>query len=534
MRYLLTAVLILSVAKGAFAGTAAPPQSPRNVVTIGMTDSAAGQAHSTITIVATPPSGAKVVSVVIAFGDTRLGPIAKDRAGRFQTSFDTKTVANGSYTFNALGKNAEGKHVWNATTQIEIYNKQAKEPVSPFSASDARVELTISGATFKVGQPIPYEVTVTNVSKQALPYEAANAPLIMPGHVVRVLDSTGKPLPLPHYARLISLLSGGAQLAPGETLTFDGYANQWAVLNKPGTYKVEASWSPRSWSHSFARMPKMTSPQVNIEVVAPTQQDTDNALAEARRQLQAATTRDTKDQAIWLLAYTLDPRSIHDIIHASMDSHEVQESGNALRRFEDQDAVRDDLLKELHDQGPYESLAYLLSWFKVPAAKSFPLLKPWLTKGDAMQRAEAVHALAMTQDKLADPGLRDLIVGLLKDPDPTVRKYGVEVVGRFPNTLDAVMAIAKSDPDHVVRGQTVIVLGGYKNDRAIPLLTEIALESDREMMRLAVGALETIASPASIAALQDFEKNAKGNLKTECELALDRIAKRKAAGTKGK
>ena len=373
--------------------------------------------------------------------------------------------------------------------------------VQSFQPSSVRVRLTISDAKFKVGQPIPYEIEVSNVGHTPVKYASCWQWRIMPGYSMEVFDKDGKALPSPTQSRVLSILCGLTELKAGQLARFRGFLNQWAILDTPGAYRVRALWSP----YGSGASPKAVSAPVAISIEKPTYAERDSILADARRQLKNASTLDEMQDAIWALAYTLDVRAIPDLVSAGQDVNVSQEAENALLRFSDKGRVQEELLKELGDHGPTEPLAYALSHFKIPADKSLPLLKQWLQSGTTEQRAAALLALSMIPERYADKSLRELIIAQTSDKDPTVRHHAVLAIGNggFGDTLDIVMKLANDEPDVRVREQAIVAVGWHKDDRAIPLLKGLAKDSNAAIKRAAVDALKNIGSPAATAALAE-------------------------------
>lgn len=360
-----------------------------------------------------------------------------------------------------------------------------------------RVELAISGRTFAVGQPIPYELKVTNLSKEKLPYTKWPQRLI-PGHDIIVLDASGKAVPRPMESWQIDLKGSFASIDPGASITFKDCVNRWFVPDKPGVYSVRASWSPERSRMPAKQLPELyKSASVSIKIRPSTKLDRDNALSEAQRHLRTARTTDEKTDAMWLLAYTMDDRAIIDVLRAGKDIYLAQDVMNGLRRFPDK-AVRGTVLRELRENGPYDSIARALSNLSVPADEAIPMLKHWLQKGDTEQRSGALLGLFMYRDRYKDPLLRELILAQLEDLDPTVRRHAVMALGdgEFGNTLDAVMEIAKNDPDKDVRWGAVTALGRYKDKNALPLLRKIAAGEDKVVAEAAKTAIKEIEKPA--------------------------------------
>lgn len=380
----------------------------------------------------------------------------------------------------------------------------AVEPAKDaFRPDDVRVELTIKGSEFKVGQPIAYEVRVTNLSKSALSYMRP-AGQVMPGHAIYIFDNSGKALPQPHATVFASVIMSEIALEPGASVTYRGYVSHWAVMSTPGNYSLKATWRPSSWRRHASSV-EATSAPVPIEIVKPTDAERDRFLDVARKQLRDASTIDEMADAIWALAYTLDVRAIPDLVRAGQDINVSLEVENALRRFENKADVENGLLKELETNGPTEPLAYALSQFKTPATKSLPLLKAWLEKGDTPQRAAALLGLSMIDQRYGDASVRALILSQLKDKESIVRHHAVLAVGNggFGDTLDTVMELAKNEPDVWVREQAITAVGWHKDDRSIPLLKQLAKDKNAAVKRAAIEALKRIGSAAAKAALAE-------------------------------
>lgn len=393
-----------------------------------------------------------------------------------------------------------------------------------FAASDVRVELKLPGTRFLVGQPIPYEVKVTNLSKTTLQYSYFQAASrLEPNHLIEVKDGSGKALPYLRYEASVDMKATSAALRPGESIRLKSFLNQWFVLDKPGIYAVIASWTPGTSSQQVWAKSR----PVRLELALPTKAEKDALLAKARRQMEESMDPQQKADAVWILAYTLDSRAIADLVAAGQDDLVSQDVHNALQRFPDRKRVVDELLGQLRDLGPTEPLAYALENFGVPAAKSLSLLKSWLEKGAPEQRAAALLALSMIEERYKDPALRELILKQLKDPDVRVRREAVLALGNggFGDTLDAVLELAKNDSDQAVRLNATTVLGLHRDDKAIPALKQLAGKGDRPIAVAAVESLQRIGSPAAIAALEEIAKGQDAYLRDLAQRELDQLKK---------
>lgn len=377
----------------------------------------------------------------------------------------------------------------------------AESSVRAFQSKDVRVVLSVSDAKFKIGQPIPYEIKVTNLGHTTISYMRCWAWRIEPGYLIEISDKSGKALPQPKQARVTSVIGGDAKIEAGGTAIFKGYLNQWADLSAEGAYTAKTSWS----SFMYSTSPKSTSAPVKLVIEKATEAERDKILADARSQLREASTLEEMQDAIWTLAYTLDVRAIPDLVRAGQDINVSQDAESALLRFSNRTDVEDELLKQLRDHGPSEPLAYALSHLKVPADKTLPQLKLWLQQGSSEQRADALLALSMIPERYADSSLREPILAQIADKDTRVRHHAVLALGdgSFGNTLDAVMGIAKNDPDIWVREQAIIAVGWHKDDRAIPLLKQLAKDKNAAISRAAIEALRKIGSPTATSALAE-------------------------------
>jgi HEAT repeat protein len=354
----------------------------------------------------------------------------------------------------------------------------------------ARIELTVSGTTFTVGQAIPYTLTVTNTSDQTLSYEQNYAPRILPGHTLRIYDGSRRPLARPVASGCFSVLGGICELRPNARVSFSGYLNQWAVMDKPGNYTVTASWQPRTVSVR-AKAPEAASRPVAFRVAAATQQDRDDALASARKLMQSAKDIDQRRDAVWVLGYTLDNRAIPDIIRQSRDPQMGQEWEYALFYLPDKTAANDGLVEEFRDNGPSILLAYAIAHARIPASRVMPLAQHWLEIGDTDQRLGALHSIGMVRSGPMSTVQRQLIEKQLKDPDEHIRQQAIEILAGMPQwSLDYILNAAKNDPSELVRGQAIICLGWTKDKRATEALKELTHSDSAKLSKLAKEALE--------------------------------------------
>ncbi len=237
-------------------------------------------------------------------------------------------------------------------------------------AAAVRVELTIPGSTYLVGQVIPYELKVTNLSSHVVRYQSSGAQRYISPYRITATDSAGKSVRYATRVWPISVLYTTPEIKVCASETFRGAVNEWIILDKPGTYEMTASWhsdnpgTPFFSLNSIGMVPRLQqkSAPLTIRIKAATQQQRDDILSQARATLQAAETMYEKQDAIDLLGYTADDRAIWDIVRAGVESFLTLPAEDALFRFANKDEVREAIIGECGSSGgPYSRLLNQLS-----------------------------------------------------------------------------------------------------------------------------------------------------------------------------
>jgi hypothetical protein len=362
---------------------------------------------------------------------------------------------------------------------------------------ELRLASAVPAGGFEVGEMIPYEVTITNIGQKPVSVQHINPSLFPPDeYSILLTDEKGKVL-APDGRLWMGSFADSAGLKPGLSLTYRGAVNRWGMLNKPGKYTARAYFGVTA--------PGVSSQPVDFEIKPWTHDQRDKRLHEAVDALRKASTPKDRLNAIVALGITLDsgaiPLLIQELRAPGANSLAVE---SALLMMPDRGAVRSAVLAELKGYGSNEPLAYMLSWLQIPEKESVPLLCVWLKNGNAAQRASALQSLAMNARDYSDSSIKPAILSSLKDPDANVRRYAVAALaaGKYADTLNDVMEIAKSDSNSTVREQAVISLGSYKDDGAVPLLESLAKDKSVTISRYAREALNMIHSAAADAALK--------------------------------
>jgi HEAT repeat protein len=160
-----------------------------------------------------------------------------------------------------------------------------------------------------------------------------------------------------------------------------------------------------------------------------------------------------------------------------------------------------DLLAEEHDRRVRGRMCQVLALMGPPAV---PILLGWLDD----TRWFVVRNVAYILGRIGDESTFRALAGILDHAHPRVR---LEVVRALPvlGGSDAITPLLQTmaDPDPTVCREVVKLLGGLRNDEAVPALRELigrplAPGEDMEIRREAMGALATIGSPFARAALE--------------------------------
>jgi twitching motility protein PilT len=129
-----------------------------------------------------------------------------------------------------------------------------------------------------------------------------------------------------------------------------------------------------------------------------------------------------------------------------------------------------------------------------PNGELWPKLVASLRDDDWWVRERVMDALV----ELAGHGLSSYMVHWLADGSDVVRRFALSVLGRLrdPETIGALVHVAKNDPDWWVREKAIEVIAEFKDARAVPLLAEI-LHASPELAVAAISALKSIDPIAS-------------------------------------
>ncbi|MBI2842343.1 MAG: hypothetical protein HYX78_02985 [Armatimonadetes bacterium] len=119
--------------------------------------------------------------------------------------------------------------------------------VSP-RIGDLTLELSTPASSFRLGEPIPYELKITNTSDRYIRFDGgiedrmrAGSPLKANCYVIEVLGEDGEPVPPPEVPKS-GAGSQQAAVPPGQAILLKGQINNWAAFSQPGTYQVRALW----------------------------------------------------------------------------------------------------------------------------------------------------------------------------------------------------------------------------------------------------------------------------------------------------
>lgn len=358
----------------------------------------------------------------------------------------------------------------------------------PHSASDdyrsVRMELKIGSGShpgaYEVGESIPYEVRIRNEGDKPVRIDLLDPDFFPPqNYWIVVKDHDGKALPARFSCEAYSIISGRGPVAPGESTTGTGWLNQFVTLSTPGVYTVNAR------SNSFVRNCP-DSPPVELTIKPATPAGRKARLRDATNALLSAQSANGKMKAVLVLGFTLDPAAIPMLVKAMREPGLRSAPQSGLCGLSERDLVQEAMLDELKTYGPYEPLAYMLSWIQVPEKESVPLLGKWLRKGNPAQLSSALHALWMNSREYVDPSLKRLIRACLKNPNPDVRRNAVLAlrVGKYGGTLVDAMRVAETDPNAGVRVQAIYTLG-YKDRRVVALLEKLAHDESFQIAQAA-------------------------------------------------
>jgi twitching motility protein PilT len=133
--------------------------------------------------------------------------------------------------------------------------------------------------------------------------------------------------------------------------------------------------------------------------------------------------------------------------------------------------------------------AEVLKSIQDPHGELWPKLITSLRDDDWWVRETVMQALL----ELAGTGLSRYMVAWLKDGSDVVRRFALGVLARLkdPDTIAAVVHVARTDTDWWAREKAIEVIAGFKDARALPILVEL-MQQVPELQLACIEALRAI------------------------------------------
>jgi len=133
--------------------------------------------------------------------------------------------------------------------------------------------------------------------------------------------------------------------------------------------------------------------------------------------------------------------------------------------------------------------AEVLKSIQDPHGELWPKLITSLRDDDWWVRETVMQALL----ELAGTGLSRYMVAWLKDGSDVVRRFALGVLARLrdPDTIAAVVHVARTDSDWWAREKAIEVIAGFKDARAVPILVEL-MQQVPELQLACIDALRAI------------------------------------------
>jgi twitching motility protein PilT len=133
--------------------------------------------------------------------------------------------------------------------------------------------------------------------------------------------------------------------------------------------------------------------------------------------------------------------------------------------------------------------AEVLKSIQDPHGELWPKLITSLRDDDWWVRETVMQALL----ELAGTGLSRYMVAWLKDGSDVVRRFALGVLARLkdPDTIAAVVHVARTDTDWWAREKAIEVIAGFKDARAVPILVEL-MQQIPELQLACIDALRAI------------------------------------------
>ena len=149
----------------------------------------------------------------------------------------------------------------------------------------------------------------------------------------------------------------------------------------------------------------------------------------------------------------------------------------------------------------------------------------WLLQPERRCRSAGLRALSIVEVEYRHDKFLPFVVEALHDRENFLKYNALSVLqgGAYPHLMDEVIKLAKSSDDPA-RGPALRVLGGYRDDKVIPLLRDALLDKEYGVCRSAADALALLGTASARSVLEEYASTGTGFVTDECRRVLKEMA----------
>ena len=299
-----------------------------------------------------------------------------------------------------------------------------------------------------VGDEIPITFVITNAG--AIPYRYSDGGHGRDGRTLSAIDGDGNRVPDPRAKRQQAPhwgLYASRSLRPGDSSSRTVALNRWALVTKPGTYRVVGTYR--------SDRPQVVSDPISIKV----QQRSDAALAayieKLATRLSGSNDGQERGGLVRKLMYTCDRRIVPALIEAMYKSDAARYwAGEAfLYHLPNERAINEALLNAAANRG----LAIGMMWTLKHRGFTAEHLKPLIGISLSADRPHAWVEGALAAQEFSDDRYTSRLVAIATDPHSEARAQAIHALAlnRTDTSVTALKALLKEpDPPHP-KGRTI-------------------------------------------------------------------------------
>lgn len=327
--------------------------------------------------------------------------------------------------------------------------KAAEKPLPVLS-----LNIHCDRAGLKVGDEVPIVFTIKNEGTSQYDYQDRNYDRSgrMNEYQLYAVDLRGKSVPDPRakwQGGIGGGLSKGGKLAPGQSFSKTIALNRWALLTKPGTYRVTAKYEI-----DYGRGTVVSEP-ITIKLDPRTDREMARHIEKLATQLKQATDENVRKTLVRKLMYTCDRRTIPALIGAMYKADAATYwAGEAFNYYlTTHPDVNDAIVRAASTRGLAQGMFWTLKQRGFSAEQIMPLIDVSLSPAnpDAWPQG-AIAAQQYSHDRFAPR-----LIAIATDTNSNARSQAIYALA-FNRTDESVATLKKlfvePDPPNP-RGRTI-------------------------------------------------------------------------------